>query len=56
MQKIDFVKNLDTIVEKLKSQDIIKQFNTGFTQPGHNFDYGTINPLLFLSKVITTKL
>lgn len=50
MQKIDFVENLETIVEKLKSNDILKQFNGGFTQPGQNFNYGTINPLLFLSK------
>jgi hypothetical protein len=50
MQKIDFVKNLQTIVEKLKSEDILKQFNAGFAKPGQYFNYATINPLLFLSK------
>ena len=50
MQKIDFVKNLEIIVEKLKSREIVAQFNGGFSQPGQNYNYGTINPLLFLSK------
>jgi len=50
MQKIDFVKNLETIVDKLKSVDILKQFDAGFSQPGQAFNYATINPLLFLSK------
>jgi len=50
MQKIDFVINLENIAIKLKSNDILKQFNAGFIQPGQNFDYGAINPLLFLSK------
>lgn len=56
MQKIDFVKNLATIVEKLKSQEIVTQFQAGFSQPGQNYNYSLINPLLFLSKAITTKL
>jgi len=50
MQKIDFVKNLETIVEKLKSKEIVEQFQAGFTQPVQNFNYASINPLLFLSK------
>jgi hypothetical protein len=50
MQKIDFVKNLATIVEKLKSVEIIHLFETGFKQPGQPFNYATINPLLFSSK------
>lgn len=50
MQKIDFVKNLETIVEKLKSVDILNQFDAGFRQPGQPFNYAAINPLLFLSK------
>lgn len=50
MQKIDFVKNVETIVEKLKSADILKQFDDGFKQPGQAFNYGNINPLLFISK------
>lgn len=50
MQKIDFVKNLETIVEKLKSREIVTQFQSGFAQPGQNFNYASINPLLFLSK------
>lgn len=50
MQKIDFVKNIEIIVEKLKSVEIIKQFNAGFSSPSSQFDYSIINPLLFLSK------
>lgn len=50
MQKIDFIKNLGDIVEKLKSIEIIMQFNGGFQQPGQGFDYGMIKPLLFASK------
>ena len=50
MQKIDFIKNLEIIVEKLKSQEIVSQFKAGFSQPGQNFNYESINPLLFLSK------
>lgn len=50
MQKIDFVKKLTAIVEKLKSQEIVSQFQAGFNQPVQNFNYAAINPLLFLSK------
>ena len=50
MQKIDFVKSLETIVENLKSKEILTHFGHGFSQPGQNFDYSAINPLLFLSK------
>lgn len=50
MQKIDFVKNLETIVEKLKSKEIVTQFQAGFNKPEQVFDYASINPLLFLSK------
>ncbi|MBK8514659.1 MAG: hypothetical protein IPL56_20870 [Saprospiraceae bacterium] len=50
MQKIDFVKNIEIIVDKLKSVDILIQFEAGFKQPGQTFNYSAINPLLFLSK------
>ena len=50
MQKIDFVKNLETIVEKLKSVDILNHFDAGFKQPGQGYNYENITPLLFLSK------
>jgi hypothetical protein len=50
MQKIDFVKNLETIVDKLKSVYILNLFESGFKQPGQPFDYSAIVPLLFLSK------
>lgn len=50
MQKIDFVKNIETIVEKLRSQEIVTQFHSGFSQPDKAFNYASINPLLFLSK------
>jgi hypothetical protein len=50
MQKIDFQKSLETIAERLKSSEIVTLFNSGFSQPGKNYSYGNINPLLFLSK------
>lgn len=50
MQKIDFLKHLETIYDKLQSNQILNQFNGGFKQPGAAFDYGEIKPLLFLSK------
>lgn len=50
MQKIDFVKNLETIVEKLKSVDILNKFDLGFKEPTNSYNYGIITPLLFLSK------
>jgi hypothetical protein len=50
MQKIDFVKNLETIVEKLKTVEILVDFNQGFNNPGQNYDYSKINSKLFLSK------
>lgn len=50
MQKIDFVKHLEVIVEKLKSKEIFDTFQKGFSQPNQNYSYGLINPLLFKSK------
>jgi hypothetical protein len=50
MQKIDFVRNIETIVEKLKTVDILNKFNTGFNQPSAHHNYAAITPLLFLSK------
>ena len=50
MQKLDFVKNLEILVDKLQSEKIVGLFQKGFTQPQLNYTYGAINPLLFLSK------
>lgn len=50
MQKIDFIKNLEIIVDKLKSKEIVGQFNNGFTNPHIQYDYRTITALLFSSK------
>jgi hypothetical protein len=50
MQKIDFVKNLETIVENLQSEKIVDLFKTGFAAGAHPYSYSQINPLLFLSK------
>ena len=50
MQKIDFVINLETIVEKLRSAEIVQNFRNGFVQPSVAFNYGAINHLLFSSK------
>lgn len=50
MQKIDFIKNLQTIVDKLQSEAITNQFKKGFSNPGTGYAYNNINPLLFQSK------
>lgn len=50
MQKLDFVKNLEIIVEKLKSESILSVFESGLKAPNQNFEYNKIVPLLFLSK------
>jgi hypothetical protein len=50
MQKIDFVANLEIIATKLKSREILAEFNSGFNNPGNAHNYAKINPLLFLSK------
>ena len=50
MQKIDFVKNLEVIVERLKSKEILDHFQKGFLNPSKGYQYNQINPLLFLSK------
>ncbi|GAC1308962.1 MAG: hypothetical protein NVSMB24_23550 [Mucilaginibacter sp.] len=50
MQKIDFVKNLEVIVEKLQSEKIIALFDNGFRIPNNPYSFELINPLLFQSK------
>jgi hypothetical protein len=50
MQKIDFIKNLEIVVDKLRSKEIVAQFNNGFANPTVAYNYSTINPLLFSSK------
>lgn len=50
MQKLDFVKNLEILVEKLKSESILSVFESGLSSPNQNFEYNKIVPLLFLSK------
>ena len=50
MQKIDFVNNLETIVEKLQSEKIVTLFKAGFQNGAQPYAYSQINPLLFLSK------
>lgn len=50
MQKIDFVNNIKTIVEKLQSFEIVMRFNDGFNRPENNYSYNSINSFLFLSK------
>ncbi len=50
MQKLDFVKHLEIIVEKLHSKEIFEHFQRGFAQPNQNYTYDLINPLLFKSK------
>lgn len=50
MQKIDFVKNLEVIVEKLRSTEITSLFEKGFLGPNQNFEYNNVIPILFASK------
>lgn len=50
MQKLDFVKNLDTIVNRFQSDLIVEKFREGFKNPSANYNYEQLNPLLFLSK------
>jgi hypothetical protein len=50
MQKIEFLTNLEEIIDRLKSKMIVDLFNVGFSNPGTAFDYGKIKPLLFQSK------
>ena len=50
MQKIDFVKNINAIAEKLNSKEIVRNFNEGFSYPESIHDFSAIIPLLFLSK------
>lgn len=51
MQKIDFIKNLEDIVYRLQSQNIVNLFETGFSKQGNQeYQYNLITPLLFVSK------
>ncbi|MBC7525340.1 MAG: hypothetical protein H7239_13005 [Flavobacterium sp.] len=50
MQKIDFVKNLEIIVDKLKSIEITNHFETSFISPTKEYNYNYIIPILFASK------
>lgn len=50
MQKLDFVKNIEIIVESLKSEAILLHFKTGFAVPNQGFNYDYIIPQLFSSK------
>lgn len=50
MQKFDFVQNLEAIVGKLHSENILNHFNQGFSVPAKAYEYNNINPILFQSK------
>ena len=50
MQKLDFVKNLEIVINNLKSEEILSFFQNGFSIPNQNFKYDNIIPLLFSSK------
>jgi hypothetical protein len=50
MQKLDFVKNLEIILDNLKSKEILFHFESGFSNPNQNYKYNEIVPLLFSSK------
>jgi hypothetical protein len=44
------LKNLETLVLRLQSDQIVQLFNSGFAQPGTAYGYGAITPILFTSK------
>lgn len=50
MQKLDFVKNLEIIIDNLKSKEILFHFESGFSNSNQNYKYTDIVPLLFSSK------
>ncbi len=50
MQKLDFIRNLEEIVNKLKSREINQEFIDGFEVPNNDYPYSRIRPLLFISK------
>lgn len=51
MQKLDFIKNLTTIIDKLRSEEITEIFRSGFEIPSDsNFNYAPLTPILFNSK------
>ncbi len=50
MQKIDFVKNLQTIIAGLQSELIVNLFNNGFSMPDVRYGYDKVIPILFQSK------
>ncbi len=52
MQKLEFVKNLESLVIGLKSEAIVNLFEAGFRPIANNqaFQFQQINPVLFLSK------
>ena len=49
MQKLDFVKNLEVIVDELQSEEITSKFKEGFNSPG-GYSYSQINAPIFISK------
>ncbi|QXV67537.1 hypothetical protein INP83_10770 [Mucilaginibacter sp. 21P] len=50
MQKLDFVKNISELSDRLKSWEIVNTFETGFRTPSNNYDYRHVLPLVFESK------
>ena len=55
MQKLDFVKKLEIIVDELQSNEIAEKFIKGFTQPG-GYGYSEIKAPIFISKSNYDKL
>ncbi|BFM42826.1 hypothetical protein CFS9_14670 [Flavobacterium sp. CFS9] len=49
MQKLDFVKNLEIIVNELQSEEISNKFKEGFNSPS-GYGYSQINAPIFTSK------
>jgi hypothetical protein len=51
MQKIDYVKSFETIVEELKSREIVEKFDSGFAKVNDEpVDYSILVPVIFESK------
>lgn len=55
MQKLDFVKNLEVIVNELQSKTIVYKFNEGFTKTS-GYAFSQINASIFISKSNFDKL
>lgn len=50
MQRIEFIKKLEEVTQRLKSEKIESTFREGFNQPAVAYNYDNLKPVLFESK------